>query len=298
MGWLRGLLMNQDGGAAGGGNGDAGQAGAGQQQQQFGDQGQQGAGQQGNQGQAAEAGTDGGQEGAAAGVTGSLEGDGGVTFTPEQKAAIAKMISGRVNDVKKQYEGSEVYKQAVEMIGDIIGSKDVNVISQHLKTLHAQHQAKQMGMTPQGYQAYQNQQQQTQQQLNETKKVLAGQQVDQMKSDPKYADADLYRDQIIDLSVQSGLSVQQAYWAVAGEMAAQRLSASAASDAEHRTMNNITNNRTKQVQGGDSGGQNGGPKVTPEIQAAAMKVGMDPVEYMKYSGITSIDEARALRPKQ
>jgi len=227
----------------------------------------------------------------------ALEGENKVTFTPEQKAVIAKMISSRLNEVKKQYEGTEAYKEVVEMIGDIIGYKDINLISQHLKTLHAQHQARQMGMTPQGYQMYQAQQQQMEQQVKQTKRTLIEQQFEQMKANPKYSDADLYKDQIVDLALNSGLSVQQAYWAVAGEHAAQRLSASAAADAEHRTLNSIANARTKQVQGGDSGAQKSGPQVTPEIKAAAEKVGMDPVEYMQYMNIITLDQARALRSK-
>jgi len=219
----------------------------------------------------------------------------GVTFTPEQKAIIGKMISGRVNEVKKQYEGTEVYKQVVEMMGDIIGTKDVNIINTYLKNLHSQHLAKQMGMTPQGYQVYQQQQQQLQQQVQNTQRALAEREFEKLVNNSKYPDAELYKEEIINLSVNSGLPIQKAYWAVAGEVAAQRMSVAAASDAEHRTLNNISNNRTKQVESGGSGSQESGPKITPEIRAAAEKVGMDPVEYMKYASISTLEQARALK---
>lgn len=231
-------------------------------------------------------------------VADQLEVEGNVTFTPEQKSVIAKMISGRLNEVKKQYEGTEVYKEVVDMIGDIIGSKDINRISQQLKQLHAQHQARQMGMTPYGFQQYQTQLQQVQQQARDTKKALIEAEFNKLRNDPKYVDADLYRDQIIDLAVSSNnLTVQQAYWAVAGEHAAKRISQSAASDAEHRTMNHIANNQTKTVEGGDTGGQKGGPKITPEIAAAAKAVGMEPEEYVMWGGITTLEEARTARQK-
>lgn len=233
-----------------------------------------------------------------ASVTDQLETDGKVTFTPEQKAAIAQIISGRVNEVKKQYEGTEVYKQVVDMIGDIIGSKDINRISEQLKQLHAQHQARMMGMTPQGYNQYQAQMAQIQQQAQNTKKALVEAEFDKLRSNSKYVDADLYRDEIIDLATSSNLSVAQAYWAVAGENAVKKISASAASDAAHRTMNQITQNQTKRVEGGDAGGQKGGPRITPEIREAAARVGMDPEEYMAYQGIVSIEQARAMRQNQ
>lgn len=217
------------------------------------------------------------------------------------KRQVAGLISKRINEVKGQYRGTEDYVAAAKLLGQMIGTDDPKVIAQHLQALSA----RQQGQTQQQGLGFQQQQPYIPPQptafadpYKEAKhKALEMEFDNDFVKDPNYSDAVLFKDQIIDLA-ENGFSMKQAYWAVAGELRANKQAQSAAKRAEQVVLNNIQNKQGKGVQPGQSGAQGGGKApLDPSIVEAANKVGMDPEEYATYMGISSIEDHRQLKRK-
>lgn len=204
------------------------------------------------------------------------------------KRQVAGMISGRVNEVKKNFANHNELQNVASMIGDIIGNQDFNEIASSIKNLHSQHRAK-TGQPVVTAPTVNSQQADLKRQATEAEFDNS------FVTNPDYADAELFRDEIIDMT-QNGFSLAQAYWAVAGPLAANK----AASNAEQVAINKQRNKQSKQVIPGNTGnpGRTGTPVIPANIQAAARKFGMDPEEYVAWSGVSTLEQAQALKGKK
>lgn len=211
------------------------------------------------------------------------------------KRQVSQIVSGRLGDVRKQFADHPQLQKAMKMLGDIIGSQDPKTIQERIEMLHQQHMTK-AGVSPQVIQ----QQQQTQTQLDEVKRRGIELEFDNSFSkDKEFSDAVLWKDDILEYAMR-GFTLQQAYWAVAGPTRTKKTAEAASREAEQLAAHKARkqqNKKAKQVQGGDTGnpGNTGAPVISPEVKAAAEKLGMDPVEYAAYMGITTLDQAQAFR---
>lgn len=289
--WFNGhdLLMSPDNG----GNAAGGQGGAGGQEQDKDAEDDQGD-------DSGEDGEDGDGEDSDADDEGEDDDSDDDLDAPQySKRDVSKIVTGRLTDFKKQYKDHPVLVEAVKMIGEIMGTTDTKTIHERLQTLYAQHQAKIMGMTPQGYQYTQQQQQQTTDHIKDAKRRGIESEFDNsFVKNKEFTDATLFRDQIIDLT-ENGLTMTQAYWAAMGELKSNKKADAAAKNAQQLAAHKASTKKSKRVTGGETGAQGGGkPKIPAEVEAAAKKLGMDPEEYHAWMSVENIDQARALRGKK
>lgn len=214
------------------------------------------------------------------------------------KRAVSKIVAGRISDVKKQFANHSKYQEAVNWMGGILGTTDIDTIHANLKILYTNHMAKNQNMTPQGFTAQQQQFQETNRNLQDTKRRAIESEFDNsFKKQAGFEDSELFRDQIIDLA-ENGFSLAQAYWAVMGEMKVDKKASAAARNAEQLAQHKASQKKSKRVTPGSTGSQSGGKKkIDPSVEARAKKIGMDPELYDAWSGPVSFDDAMAMLGK-
>lgn len=207
------------------------------------------------------------------------------------KRQVAGLISGRVNEVKKQYANHSELNEVASMIAEIIGAPDFNAVVTNLRGLQAQHRAK-AGQPPvvQTYQAPNA--------VDTKRQATAAEFDNSFVKDPEFADASLFRDEIIDMA-QNGFTLKQAYWAVAGPLVVGKKADAAATQAK-QVEQNKKQAKHKQVTPGSTGnpGNSGKPVIPANIKAAADKLGMDPEEYMAWGNVSTLDQALALKGRK
>jgi methyl coenzyme M reductase alpha subunit len=101
---------------------------------------------------------------------------------------------------------------------------------------------------------------------------------------------------VLDKAMQLNLSLQDAYWLVAGPKRIQQ----AAREAEHRTINQRQKLAGKDRVQGDSSSEIGvsSPKIPQDVVAMAKKVNMDPEEYYALMNADNIDDWREFKAKK
>ncbi|MCU7521935.1 MAG: hypothetical protein HF312_17100 [Ignavibacteria bacterium] len=213
-----------------------------------------------------------------------------------RKEQVQKIVQTRVGTYAKRVQKLQPYKEAVDKICEVTGLNFDSLIGR-LTNMTDEEQAKILGVpVAQIAQARQTRvtiakeqgkNQSLQRQLEET----------QLKSDPKFHDYDLFKEEIDELLDENPkLSIKQAYLLAKGDVALDV----AARDGEQRAIaRRVKTAQTKKVVNtGNSNAVSNGPKLSPQVVQAAKRIGMDPVEYAKYQGIDNIDAYRASKKKK
>jgi len=208
------------------------------------------------------------------------------------KDQVQAIIKTRVGTITRKVEKLQPYKQAFDRISEITGM-DVNQLMTRLNNMSEQEQATILGIPVEQVRAAKQARTQNIQTLTENQKLKRQLDEQTLKTDKRYSDYDLYKDEIDDLLEENPkLSVKQAYLLVKGDTA----TTAAVRDAEQRVVNKQVIARQKGIvkpSGAGSGAQ--GPKLSNEILSAAKAIGMDPVEYARYQAIDNIDSYRKLK---
>ncbi len=208
------------------------------------------------------------------------------------KDQVQAIIKTRVGTITRKVEKLQPYKEAFDRISEITGM-DVNQLMARLNNMTEQEQATILGIPVEQVRAAKQARVQNTQTLTENQKLKRQLDEQTLKTDKRYSDYDLYKDEIDDLLEENPkLSVKQAYLLVKGDTA----TTAAVRDAEQRVVNKQVIARQKGIvkpSGAGAGAQ--GPKLSNEIISAAKAIGMDPVEYARYQAIDNIDSYRKLK---
>jgi hypothetical protein len=208
------------------------------------------------------------------------------------KEQVQAIIKTRVGTINRRVEKLQPYKQAFDRISEITGM-DVNQLITRLNGMSEQEQATILGITVEQVRASKQSRAANTQTQNENQQLKRQLDEQTLKTDKRYSDYDLYKDEIDELLEENPkLSVKQAYLLVKGDTA----TTAAVRDAEQRVVNKQVIARQKGIvkpSGAGSGAQ--GPKLSNEILSAAKAIGMDPVEYARYQAIDNIDSYRRLK---
>jgi hypothetical protein len=206
------------------------------------------------------------------------------------KEQVQKIVQTRVNTYQKKLDRLKPYKEAVDKICEVTGL-DFDKLVTRLSNMSVQEQAKILGIPVEKVQEVR--QSRTD---NSTQKLSRQIEEMEIKTDKRYSDYDLYKEDIEDLIEDNPkLTLKQAYLLVKGDSAVT----AAARDAEQRTIARQVNSHRKGVVkqvGGVTDTK--GPKIDQTIVAAAKRIGMDPVEYAKYQDIDNLDAYRASKSRK
>ena len=218
--------------------------------------------------------------------TGTTEEDSeeeGLLFTQEQ---VENAVRTRVNTFNRKLDKLKPYEAAVKKISEITGL-DVNTLIGRLETMSDLEQAKVLGLTPEQFAA--KKQAETTKKITTEKTVALERELQEQKlvSDPKYRDLPLYREEIIEVMDENPkLSMKQAYILVKGDKATE----AAVRDAEQRAVAKMTKSSNQRVVKPGSTNSKAAPKIDPAVITAAKRVGMDPAEYLAFSGMSTLED--------
>ncbi len=208
------------------------------------------------------------------------------------KDQVQAIIKTRVGTINRRVEKLQPYKEAFDRISEITGM-DVSQLMTRLNSMSEQEQATILGIPVEQVRAAKQARAASTQTQTENQKLKRQLDETTLKTDRRYADYDLYKDEIDELLEDNPkLTVQQAYLLVKGDTA----TTAAVRDAEQRVVNKQVIARQKGIvrpSGAGPGAQ--GPKLSSEILTAAKAIGMDPVEYARYQSIDNIDSYRKLK---
>jgi hypothetical protein len=199
------------------------------------------------------------------------------------------MIQGRLKEEAKYRKTVErLAKQAGISVDDI--EKRLDEIDQQDRNKQLEQSAKEQGIDPKIMRMMADQ-------TRELNSLKLNSQLQAMHNDtinfPDLADIE---GEVIDKANQTGLSLNDAYWLVAGPNRVKQ----SAREAEHRTINQRQKLAGKDRVQGDTSSSMGtdGAKIPDNVVAMAKAVGMDPAEYYDSMLSNNIDDWREKSAKR
>lgn len=203
-----------------------------------------------------------------------------------KKGQVQQIVQTRVNTLNKRIEKLSGYKKAVDRICEITGL-DFNSLLSKLDAMTDQQQAQILGMTVQQVQQARAARRSMVGGTDEEQSLRTKLGILELKQDRRYADVDLYSEEINDILADNPkLTVKQAYLLAKGDNAVN----AAARDAEQRQIAKRVNANSKKVVKPASGAGSKGPKLSSDVIQAAKIAGMDPVEYQQFRNMKNIDD--------
>lgn len=211
------------------------------------------------------------------------------------KDQVQKIVQTRVNTYQKRLQRMMPYKEAVDRICEITGLPFDQLVNR-LTGMTEVEQAKILGVPVEQVKAMRQARAEASKERGKVQELSRQMEEMQLKSDKRYADYDLYKDEIDDLLEDNPkLSLKQAYLLVKGDTAVQAAARDAEQAAVARQVKAQKKGLVKPIGGVEA---SKGPKVNQAIVTAARKIGMDPMEYVKYQTIDNIDAYRAYKNKK
>ena len=203
-----------------------------------------------------------------------------------KKGQVQQIVQTRVSTLNKRIEKLSGYKKAVDRICEITGL-DFNNLLNKLEAMTDQQQAQILGMTVQQVQQARAARRGIVGRTDEEQSLHTKLGILELKQDRRYADVDLYSEEINDILADNPkLTVKQAYLLAKGDNAVN----AATRDAEQRQIAKRVNAKSKKVIKPASGASSKGPKLSSDIIQAAKIAGMDPVEYQQFRNMKNIDD--------
>lgn len=203
-----------------------------------------------------------------------------------KKGQVQQIVQTRVSTLNKRVEKLSGYKKAVDRICEITGL-DFNNLLNKLEAMTDQQQAQILGMTVQQVQQARAARRGTVGRTDEEQSLQTKLGILELKQDRRYADVDLYSEEINDILADNPkLTVKQAYLLAKGDNAVN----AAIRDAEQRQIAKRVNAESKKVIKPASGAGSKGPKLSSDVIQAAKIAGMDPVEYQQFRNMKNIDD--------
>lgn len=212
-------------------------------------------------------------------------------YTKDQVQAI---IRTRVANLEKKMTRLQQSESALDKLVEVSGLSKDQLITR-LNSMSDAEQAKILGVPPEQVAAMRvarNAQVESEKQIKKLNRDL---EMTQLKSDKKYADIDLFLDDILaKVEDHPSLSLKDAYTLVKGELG---LTAKIR-DAEQRVLNSQASAKSKALAKPVGGAQAAPAKMSEFAVKGAKQVGMDPNEYAAFQNIDNIDAYRAYKKSQ
>jgi hypothetical protein len=210
-----------------------------------------------------------------------------------KKDQVKRIVQTRVQSVQKRLEKMRPYKEAVDRICEITGLDTENLI-QRLSRMSVEEQAKILGVPAE--QVNQNLRAKADMNRVATEKTKLERELEEqrLRTDSKYKDFDLYKDDVYDLLEEMPkLSLKQAYKLIKDEddSVLER-------EVEQRTLAKVANSQSKRLVKPIGTVGNAGQKLSSDIVSAANTVKMNPVEYAAFRNISNIDSYLAYKNKK
>lgn len=211
-----------------------------------------------------------------------------------KKDQVQRIVQTRVNTYAKRVEKLGKYKEAVDRICEVTGL-DFDKLATRLGSMSDEEQSKILGVPVEKVKEARQARKDIADERG--KNLTLSRQLDEtkLKSDPRYSDYDLYKEEIDELLEENPkLSAKQAYVLAKGDT----VSVAATRNARQAEIARRVNAQSKSVVKPAASSGDKGPRVDATTVSAAKAVGMDPAEYAMYQGIDNIDAYRAMKAKQ
>lgn len=234
------------------------------------------------------------------GVEGLTDGDGGEDDSkiPEEeyiaKSQVSKIVSERVNQLNEKYKNHDRYRGTIERLANMAGLTEDQFFAQ-LEQVELQQQAQQMGVSPE----IAKQMTASKLALEEAKRVtldMKYQMEEQaLVSNPLYEDYENVKDQVRKVAGTTGMTLEQAYWAVNGPALLEKQTKL----AEHRVSHNLQHKQkrgTVEGEGGSKTPKTPGAALDDRQRRMAESMGISADEYALYND-DSLDYDKILEMK-
>lgn len=204
----------------------------------------------------------------------------------EEKQVPLKALQAERQKWKDRVKQMESKASIADKLAKMSGV-DVDALQTQIDQFEQQNYIKQ-GVDPQMAQALVQQQKQMaefQQSLNKQKMDM---EFNSIKSEPYYADAENYREELEELAGRTGLTVKQAYDVLRGDERRKEYER----EMEQRILNNLQKKQKTKIDTSASGNQQPKPKVnlTAEQLEFAKFAGMTPQEYFNMLNTKNLDQ--------
>lgn len=210
------------------------------------------------------------------------------------KEQVQSIIRTRVANMEKKIERLRQAETAIDKIAEVSGLSREQLIMR-LNNMSDEEQAKILGVPAEQVANMRLARTAQIEQEKQIKKLNRQLEMTELKADKKYADIDLFMDDVLNkVEEHPSLSLKDAYVLVKGELGID----AKIRDAEQRAVNSQAKAKTKGLVNPVGNAQDQVKKPDKQLLANASRVGMDANEYSAFKNIDNIDAYRAYKKAQ
>lgn len=222
------------------------------------------------------------------------EGQGSNDATMYSKEQVQSIIRTRVANMEKKIEKLRQAETAIDRIAEVSGLSREQLIMR-LNNMSDEEQAKILGVPAEQVANMRLARTAQIEQEKQIKKLNRQLEMTELKADKKYADIDLFMDDVLNkVEEHPSLSLKDAYVLVKGELGID----AKIRDAEQRAVNSQAKAKAKGLVNPVGNAQDQVKKPDKQLLTNASRVGMDANEYSAFKNIDNIDAYRAYKKAQ
>lgn len=210
------------------------------------------------------------------------------------KEQVQSIVRTRVANMEKKIEKLRQAETAIDRIAEVSGLSREQLIMR-LNNMSDEEQAKILGVPTEQVANMRLARTAQIEQEKQIKKLNRQLEMTELKADKKYADIDLFMDDVLNkVEEHPSLSLKDAYVLVKGELGID----AKIRDAEQRAVNSQAKAKSKVLVNPVGNAQDQVKKPDKQLLANASRVGMDANEYSAFKNIDNIDAYRAYKKAQ
>ena len=222
------------------------------------------------------------------------EGQGSNDAPMYSKEQVQSIIRTRVANMEKKIEKLRQAETAIDRIAEVSGLSREQLIMR-LNNMSDEEQAKILGVPAEQVANMRLARTAQIEQEKQIKKLNRQLEMTELKADKKYADIDLFMDDVLNkVEEHPSLSLKDAYVLVKGELGID----AKVRDAEQRAVNSQAKAKAKGLVNPVGNAQDQVKKPDKQLLTNASRVGMDANEYSAFKNIDNIDAYRAYKKAQ
>ena len=222
------------------------------------------------------------------------EGQGSDDAPMYSKEQVQSIIRTRVANMEKKIEKLRQAETAIDRIAEVSGLSREQLIMR-LNNMSDEEQAKILGVPAEQVANMRLARKAQIEQEKQIKKLNRQLEMTELKADKKYADIDLFMDDVLNkVEEHPSLSLKDAYVLVKGELGID----AKVRDAEQRAVNSQAKAKAKGLVNPVGNAQDQVKKPDKQLLTNASRVGMDANEYSAFKNIDNIDAYRAYKKAQ
>lgn len=210
------------------------------------------------------------------------------------KEQVQSIVRTRVANMEKKIEKLRQAETAIDRIAEVSGLSREQLITR-LNNMSDEEQAKILGVPAEQVANMRLARKAQIEQEKQIKKLNRQLEMTELKADKKYADIDLFMDDVLNkVEEHPSLSLKDAYVLVKGELGID----AKVRDAEQRAVNSQAKAKAKGLVNPVGNAQNQVKKPDKQLLTNASRVGMDANEYSAFKNIDNIEAYRAYKKAQ